>query len=244
MQEQDFAVQSCAKDTLCLDALSTRNSDAKKTMMVERQHQSPIAAVETSESEALRLRKALRHLKDSLTTTDKDVRDDIEEWQEALEEAERCEKQAYKLRVKADELDVQMEEWRQTAAECFQRVSQKLTSAALDVHLHTAPFVTIDQQQALQLQCYLLEGRSWVPIRLAIGNGCLTWTKHPKSPFTRRARRVQMSLDLSYIDAARADGDVLTQLSCCAGVEVRWQWTCLLSPGGRDICKRELLVSA
>lgn len=198
-----------------------------------------------SEADALRLRKALRHLKSSLTVTDKEVVALIEEWQEALEEAERCEARSAKHRAQAEELDARMFEWRQTAAECFHQVSTKLSSAALDVHLHTAPFVAIDQQQALQLQCWLLEGRAWKPIRLAIGNGYLVYTQTKKSLFTRRTRRVQVSLELSSIESARADGDVLLPLGpCCSGVEARWQWTCVLGASGRALYnnRRELLV--
>lgn len=198
-----------------------------------------------TEADALRLRKALRHLKSSLTLTDKEVVALIEEWQEALEEAEQCETRSAKFRAQADELDKRVAEWRQTAAECFKRVSVKLSSAALDVHLVSAPFVAIDQQQALQLQCWLLEGRTWKPIRLAIGNGRLVYSQQLKSMLTRRTRRVQVSLELASIETARSDGDVLLPLGgCCGDVETRWQWTCFLSPAGRAVynSKRSHLV--
>ena len=115
---------------------------------------SPSAALSTTTSsgEALRLRTALVSLKDSLETTDRDVIVLLEEWQEALEEAQDCEKKSAELRAKADELDMRVYEWRQTAADRFQQVSAKLSSAALDVHLHTASFVAVDQQQALRVK--------------------------------------------------------------------------------------------
>lgn len=202
---------------------------------------SPDAGVE-SESDALRLRSQLLKLKKSLAATDRVVVDLIEEWQEALEECERCERKALKLRREADEQDLQLHEWRQTAAECFRQVSLKLSSEALNLHWHTAPFVAIEHQQALQLQCWLLDGRTWRSVRLAIGGGALVYTRETRAVLPpRRARRVQVTVELDWIDEARADGDVIVTSGCC-GVEPRWQWTCLLSPAGREICRRDAIV--
>ena len=141
---------------------------------------------------------------------------------EALEECEKCERKAQRCRREAEEQDLKWHEWRQTAAECFRQVSLKLSSEALNVHWHTAPFVAIESQQALQLQCWLLEGRRWVSVRLTIGGGALVYTRQTRSVLTRRTSRVQVALNLEWIDEARADGDVIVTSGCC-GVEPRWR---------------------
>ena len=196
--------------------------------------------VET-ENDALRLRNQLLALKKSLVDTDGIVVDLIEEWQEAIEECERCERKALQLRRAAEDYDLRLHEWQQTAAECFRQVSLKLHSEALNLHWHTAPFVAIEHQQALQLQCWLLEGRRWVSVRLTVGGGALVYTRQTRAPLTRRTRSVEVTISLDWIDEARADGDVIVNAGCCA-VEPRWQWTLVLSPAGREVCGRSMLV--
>ena len=157
------------------------------------------------------------------------VVDLVEEWQEALDEIDRCERRAIRLRREADEEELQLQEWRQTAAECFRQVQLKLSSEALNLHWHTAPFVAIEHQQALQLQCWMLESGGWRKARLSIVGGALVYTLETRALFTRRARQLQVSIDLDWIDEARAEGDVIVSNGCCT-VEPRWQWTCILGP--------------
>lgn len=195
----------------------------------------------TSSGEALRLRTALVSLKDSLETTDRDVIVLLEEWQEALDDCDTCEAHIAKLSERIREQDERLRELRQTAADCFRKVSLRLTGAAHDVHIQTAPFVTIQHQQALQLQCWLLEGRSWREVRLALTGGQLVYTKHTRSVYTGRKRQVQVVLELDWIDGASVDGDVLIRTSCC-GIDPRWQWSCHLSAAGREIVRRDALV--
>lgn len=219
---------------------TTRPNGSRALVVREARTGAPDTGVE-SESDALRLRHQLLRLKKSLADTDRVVVELIEDWQEALDECERCERRAIRLRREADEQELRLHEWRQTAAECFHQVSLKLSSEALNVHWHTAPFVAIEHQQALQLQCWLLDRRTWRPVRLAIGGGCLTYSWSRRSIFTQRPTRVQVSVDLDWIDEARGDGDVIVTTGCC-GVEPRWQWTCLLGPAGREVCRRDALV--
>ena len=202
--------------------------------------QSTMALAEPAEYDALRLRQALHSLRVSLQDKDKEVVELVKDWQEAVDECERCDRKAIKLRKLAEECDLRHEEWRSYAQECFLLVSQRLSMAAQ----LAAPFVMLEQQQALQLQCWLLARRGWIPVRLTIGSGALTYTITSRSAVTRRTRKLQVAVPLEGVDSARIDGDILVHSGCCCGVEARWQWTCLLAATGREICQQPALVFA
>lgn len=176
------------------------------------------------ESDALRLRRALHSLKSTLTVTDDKVLDLLSDWQDALDEAEDCEGKARKHREDAEELDVQADDARSCAErsaprssplhlpctsrapplhlaryaeECFKEVSSKLSSAAYAVHMQTAPFVTIEHQQALQLQTWLHHRGSWQAVRLTLNGGMLVYTKLSRSTFSRKMKKTQQQVRTS-----------------------------------------------
>jgi hypothetical protein len=196
---------------------------------------------EPTESEALRLRRALEELRLSLSESDDEVVELIERWQDSLDSCEGCERRLVKLNNQVEAQKAQLEEWRQYAGDCFRAVAAKLASTARNAHVHTAPFVTIDHQQALQLHCWLLEGRSWRPVRLSLGGGQLAFTKSTRSRLTRRLRQVKVAIDLDWIEGASGDGDVLVSSGCCS-VEARWQWSLLLGPVGREVFRARALT--
>ena len=194
-----------------------------------------------TEGEALRLRRALADLRSSLESADKEVIVLLEEWQEALDDCDSCEAHIAKLQDRIRYQEIRLRELREVAASCFRKVSLRMTGAAQEVHIQSAPFVTIEHQQALQLQCWLLEGRSrWREVRVALSGGQLIYTRLTRSAFTRRKRHVQVAVDLAWIDGASADGDVLVGTSLWGGatlaVSIR------LSAAGRDQLKRDVLV--
>ena len=195
----------------------------------------------TQEGDALRLRQALHQLRLNLQVTDGEVIELLEDWQDAADRCEKAEKKAAKLRTEADEQEIKAEWHRQRAAFLFQVVSSKLASTAHGVHLATAPFVQTGNQQALQLQCWLLQGRRWRPVRIKVADGQLVYTRLSRSMFTRRRTLTQVALALTWIDGTRADGDVLINTGPCS-VEARWQWTCVLGASGRERLKVNELV--
>ena len=107
------------------------------------------------QADALRLRRALHTLKGQLSVTDGEVIELLTEWQELLDSCDTCRSEAARHRSEAEALEMEAEEHRTNAELCFQSVNSKLSSAAHAVHLQTAPFVTIEHQQALQLQSWL-----------------------------------------------------------------------------------------
>lgn len=195
----------------------------------------------THESDALRLRRALHRLRLNLQEADSEVIEMLEEWQETTESCEKAQRKAVKLRAEADELDADAEWTRQKASYLFQIISAKLATTAHNVHMQTAPFVQVADQQALQLQCYMLIGRKWRTIRLKLGEGLLVYTRVTRSLFTRRQKLNQVSIELGWIESTRAEGDVLINMGLCAA-EARWQWACVLNPLGREHLKANELI--
>ena len=195
----------------------------------------------THESDALRLRRALHKLRINLENADSEVMEMLEEWQEEAEACEEKEQLAAKHQARADELDAEADEHRQRAAKLFQVVAAKLASTALTAHVQTAPFVHIEKQQALQLQCWVRHGKRWLPVRLMVGDGHLTYTRVSRSFWTLRETVQQHSIGLKCIDMTRAEGNVLINTGLCS-VEARWEWACLLSAEGRQQFQSDKLV--
>jgi len=195
----------------------------------------------THESDALRLRRALQRLRINLEDADSEVMEMLEEWQEEAKACEEKEQLAAKHQARADELDAEVYEHRQQAAKLFQDVAAKLASTALTVHVQTAPFVHIEKQQALQLQCWVRHGKRWLPVRLMVGDGHLTYTRVSRSFWTLREIVQQHSIGLKCIDMTRAEGEVHINTGLCS-VEARWQWACLLSAEGRQQFQSDKLV--
>ena len=195
----------------------------------------------THESDALRLRRALQRLRLNLQEADKEVVELLEEWQEEAEACEEKEQSAANHQARADELDAEADEHRQRAAYLFQVVAAKLASTALTAHVQTAPFVHLEHQQALQLQCWVRLGKRWLPVRLKVGDGHLTYTRVSRSFWTRREIVQQLSIGLDRIDSTHEDGERLINTGMCS-VEARWQWACFLSAEGRQQFQSDKLV--
>ena len=193
------------------------------------------------EADTMRLRHALHHLHLHLREADSEVKELIKNYEKTIHLAEKDERRAMKLREEANECDADADWHRRKAWYLLQLISSKLASTAMNMHVQTAPFVQIEHQQALQLQCWLLEGRRWRQVRIKVGDGLLVHTRVARAAFSRRRILKQMSIELSWIEATRADGDVIIKTGPCS-VEPRWQWTCLLSPAGKQACKKEELV--
>ena len=237
-----YAYEQSAPRTSSTAAYATPSLDASRAAATVGDRLPVVEFEQRTEGEALRLRRALADLRSSLESADKEVIVLLEEWQEALDDCDSCEAHIAKLQDRIRYQEIRLRELREVAASCFRKVSLRMTGAAQEVHIQSAPFVTIEHQQALQLQCWLLEGRSrWREVRVALSGGQLIYTRLTRSAFTRRKRHVQVAVDLAWIDGASADGDVLVGTSCC-GVEPRWQWSIRLSAAGRDQLKRDVLV--
>ena len=191
-----------------------------------------------SEHDCLRLRRALHSLRLNLQTTDREVIELLEEWQDCLERVEKAEKKRARLCNEVETITSDIDWHRHKADDLFQSISSKLSSTAHSVHLQTAPFVQIEHQQALALQCWQLHGRWWRLVRIAIGNGQLVITRTSRSMFGSQST---LAFELEAIEVARADGEVTTSSGCCSS-QARWQWTCLLSAAGRDRWKMSQLV--
>ena len=126
----------------------------------------------------------------------------------------RCERAAEKHTEKARTLATEALQHRRAAEATFEEITRRLSGAAYHMHRSTAPFVVVDQQQALALKSWQRLGRSWVEVRLSLRDGFLTVFPAQRRWFSWG--RLQRSLPLRAISAVRAHGGVVARDGFCS----------------------------